>query len=451
MRAQVGQSRHYGHHTYLTHPTPSSKLPSAPVRVVLIPCRSNPRHHVEVITNVKQRLIPWLVLCAVLLGLVGCGANTLLTDVSIRPAVISPNADGVDDIAEFKYSLSRQSTISIYLVDADGLRHDFRVDKRRSKGERTAYFGGVIDGTLLPDGDYRLVFEATDTRGVEQRHEASITITDGDHVPLTIDGLSVFPTRFTPNRDGITDRVTIGYSLSKEAEYVVAYLLDAEGNKYPVAEDKIRKMGAVGSHEHDYDAGIDLGASPPEDGTYRVVVEARDAIGNEARAETTLTIEGGGVPLVEIVNRAAQFSPDVVPLGGTLTFTCTVKNVGTVPVRTKGPESGTLYTTSQNFNTLEAYEEPGLFRVGLDYEGNSAGRVYPFRWQLGTDEELTHINTGIGTEAYLMPDQTVTVVGHLRIDDAPVKVEPYYWIGLIHEQVWIVQDRVEPTIIAVGF
>jgi len=30
-------------------------------------------------------------------------------------------------------------------------------------------------------------------------------------------------------------------------------------------------------------------------------------------------------------------------------------------------------------------------------------------------------------------------------------VAPYYWLGLIHEQVWIVQDRVQPTQITIGF
>jgi len=245
--------------------------------------------------------------------------------------------------------------------------------------------------------------------------------------------------------------VKIGYNLNKAATRVEVNIVDAEGNKYPVPEDKIRKAGAPGTHEHDYDGGIDLGAAPPRDGIYRVVVEAEDAVGNKARAEGKLEIAGGGLPQVEIINRAAQFSSLVVPLSDTLTFTCTVKNIGTVPIRTKGPESGTTYTTSQNYNTLGQYEEPGIFRVGLDYEGNSEGRIYPFRWQLGTDQELTTIETEIGPQKYLMPGQTVTVVGHLRIVDRPVKVAPYYWLGLIHEQVWIVQDRVEPTQVSIGF
>ena len=82
-----------------------------------------------------------------------------------------------------------------------------------------------------------------------------------------------------------------------------------------------------------------------------------------------------------------------------------------------------------------------------DYEGNSSGRTYPFRWQLGSDEELTVIDG----QKYLLPGQTVQVVGHLKVIDKPVKVAPYYWLGLIHEQVWIVEDRVEPIPVTIGF
>ena len=375
----------------------------------------------------------------------------LLHSVSVRPSTISPNADGVDDVAEIKYVLSDHATVSIYLVDDQGHRHVFRDQRRRSKGERTAYFGGVIEDSLLPDGTYTLAIEAEGWDGHQERQELTITIADGDKVPMTIEGLSIWPSSFTPNRDGITDRVTISYNLSKEAARVEVYILGPDGTKYPVAEDKIREAGSPGAHEHDYDAGIDLGATPPPDGTYTVVVEAEDLVGCKDRAEGQLEIRGGGVPQVEIVNGAAVFSPLVVPLGETLTFTCTVKNIGTVPVRTKGPEPGTTYTSLENFNTLGEYEEPGIFRVGLDFEGNSEGRVYPYRWQLGRDEELTVLDTSIGPQKYLMPGQTVTVVGHLRITEKPVKVEPYFWIGLIHESVWIVQDRIEATPISIGF
>lgn len=392
-----------------------------------------------------------LLLALLAAGLQGCSSERLLYGVSIRPTVISPNADGEDDVAEVKYSVSRLSWVSIYLLDEQGQRHDLRVQERRSKGERTLYFGGVVDGSLLPDGAYTMVFEAVDERGRTARAEQPITLVDGDPVPMRVENLNIWPQTFQPNRDGIADRVKIGYNLNKEAARVQVYILGPDGAKYPVPEDKIREEGAPGTHEHDYDGGIDLGATPPPDGDYTVVVMAEDAVGNRAEARGSLTIEGGGLPLVEIIQRAAVFEPSVVPLGSTLWFTCTVKNIGTVPIRTKGPEPGTVYSTLENYNTLAQYEEPGIFRVGLDYEGNTGGRMYPFRWQLGMDDELTVIDTVIGPQKYLMPGQSVTVWGGLRIDDPPVKTEPYYWLGLIHEQVWIVQDRVEPTQIAIGF
>ncbi|MHB9032458.1 MAG: hypothetical protein ACYC6L_05365 [Anaerolineae bacterium] len=400
---------------------------------------------------VFRRLLCIVALFALSLGAAGCANRELVRDISVRPSVISPNADGVDDIAEVKYTLTTQSTITIYLIDSAGQRHYFRTDKRRSPGPRTTYFGGVIDGSLLPNGSYTIVLDVADERGHTQTAQVPLTIADGDPVHIEIQNLSVYPKSFTPNRDGITDRVTISYSLNKQATRVDVYLIGKDGTKYPVPEDKIREFGAPGAHEHDYDAGIDYGATPPADGDYTLVVEAEDAVGNKTRVEDTITITGGGVPRAEIVNGAAEFAPLSLPLGGMLTFTCTVKNIGTVPIRTKGPESGTVYSTTINYNTLAQYEEPGIFRVGLDFEGNSSGRTYPYRWQLGTDEELTVIQTDIGPQKYLMPGQTVTIVGHLVILDKPSKTQPYYWIGLIEEQVQMIQDRVEATPITIGY
>ncbi len=379
----------------------------------------------------------------------GCSGGPAASDLSLRPAEISPNADGHDDVTQVSYRLNRSADVSIYLVDEQGERHYFRRDARRAyaKEPYQVLFGGAVDGRLLPDGQYELVLEATDDRGQTARLQQPLTIRGGDPTPLTIENLSISPNIFTPNRDGISDRVRVGYYLSKEVNRVDVYLTDSAGLRYPIAEDQIRESGAQGPHEHDYDGGVDLGAQPPPDGVYTVVVEAEDFVGNKARVSGPLNIVSGGVPQVEIVNAAAEWSTSVVELGDTVSFTCTVKNIGTVAVRTKGPEPGETYRMDQNYNTLGQPEEPGLFRVGLDYEGNSGGRQYPFRWQLGYDDELTEING----EKYLMPGQTVTVTGHLVVNQKTVRVEPYFWLGLIHESVWLVQDRVEYTQIKVEF
>jgi hypothetical protein len=390
-------------------------------------------------------VIALAVICLLLIG--GCSPAPLISDVDIQPNTISPNADGTDDVSRITYALVRHASLSVYLVDEEGVRHVLRDNASRPPGSYELLFSGVVGNRLLPDGEYSCVFEAVADDGEQARVTQAITIQGGQGDFVEVRNLNIYPAAFTPNRDGIDDRVTIAYYLTKEATNVQVYLTGGEGTKYPIPEDKIRPTGQVGNHEHDYEGGVDLGATPPPDGTYQVVVEAEDAVGNRDVATGQLTIINGGVPQAEIVNRAAEWSATVVPLGGTLTFTCTVRNIGNVGIRTKGPEPGALYSTSENYNSKQFYEEPGIFRIGLDYEGNSSGRQYPFRWQLGSSGELTVIEG----ERYLMPGQTVTVAGHLKIVDEPVKVAPYYWLGLIHEQVWIVEDRVEPVPITIGF
>ncbi len=67
-----------------------------------------------------MRYFRWLLLLALLLGVgaaQGCAGRRLLYGISVRPEVISPNADGQEDVAEIKYTLSRLAWITIYLVD----------------------------------------------------------------------------------------------------------------------------------------------------------------------------------------------------------------------------------------------------------------------------------------------------------------------------------------------
>ena len=334
----------------------------------------------------RSRALVVVVLVLCMVGLSGCSSKHLLYDVAIEPAMISPDADGAMDVARISYSISRHAQVALHFLDQQGTKYVFRSEVSRPPGSYEALFGGVIDNRLLADGQYTCVLEATADDGERAKVEVPLTIEGGEPTHIEIRNLNIYPTTFTPNRDGINDRVTIGYYLTKEAINVQVYLRDAEGTKYPIPEDMIRPVGQEGNHEHDYEGGDDLGATPPPDGTYTVVVEAEDAVGNRHAVRGQLTIVDGGVPRAEIVNRAAQWSSSVVPLGGTLTFTCTVRNIGKVGIRTTGPEPGTLYTTSENFNQKGAYEEPGVFRIGMDYEGNSSGRIFPFRWQLGCDE-----------------------------------------------------------------
>lgn len=394
----------------------------------------------------------------------GCrGRTPLVYDVGILPDVVSPNADGVDDVARITYNISRPCSIYIYFIDAQGERYYFREGNQRPPGEYEALFGAAIEGQVLPDGEYTWVVEgAVEDTGETETVEGQLTVINADSSGPQLENFTVFPQVFTPNQDGIDDRIAINFRLQEQAE-VEVYLRDEKGDRYPVGlpktrwdeeefdlEDSPSKVELEpGLWEYDYDGGIDLGASPPPDGEYAVVAVAIDKAGNRVMEEAPLTIQDGGLPLAEI--QTVEFSPEVVPLGGTLHVTVTVENVGAIAIRTKGPVPDTNYTTRENFNTLGFYEEPGIFRVGVDFEGNDQGRRYPYRWQVGTDEDLEERIVNGRSELYLLPGRRVTVVGHITIVDEPWTISPYYWAGLVHEQVRVVNDYQSPTEISVGF
>ncbi len=389
----------------------------------------------------------------------GCANETILTAMAVEPTTITPNADGVTDAARISYTLRRSAAVSIYMLDSEEGRHYFRRDATRSPGDYAVDFSGVVDGRVLPDGDYRLVVEAKplDGAGGPAIAETPLSVVDADDNYPQIIGLDAFPRSFTPNRDGIGDRVRITYDLSKEVARLSLYLVGPTGERFTVPEDAIREFGAPGRHEHDYDGGIDLGAVPPAAGQYQVVLEVEDAVGNQTRAETELTIEQGGVPRATIIKSGsgagAEWSTTVVPLGEVLYFTLTVQNIGSVPIRTQGPEPGTVYDNTQNYNTLGHHISSGAFRIGVNYEGNSAGDPYPYRWQLGPTSELTKVTYEGSDYHYLMPGQVVTVTGGIRIVEPPPRRQPHFWAGLIHEDVQYVpgEDYVNPTAITIGY
>ncbi|MGD9001415.1 MAG: hypothetical protein PVF04_02030 [Anaerolineae bacterium] len=408
----------------------------------------------------QYRLVAIIVALAFLLT--GCGEKQLLTSVSFDRERITPNADGDTDVLKITYGLSRSATVSITFEDKTGSRYTFRDHARRGPSVEKAYevlFAGVVDGYTLPgeafeqfemrkrvlqDGDYVWTVEATDDTGHSERVTGTLTIEGADTALPELRNFSVSPIRFTPNRDGISDRAKINVSLSKDDTSLVVYLLDEAGTRYPVEKDEqtLAREGKAGLYAFDYDAGVDDGAQPPPDGTYTVYAEAEDAVGQRTLARTTLTIQDGGVPMAYIFNGEVEWSSRSVPLGETLTFTLTVDNDSPAPIRTSGPPPGTVYANDQNYATLGEYIQSGVFRVGIHCE--NATTNYPWRWAVGDDSVLEERDGHL----YLPPFTRAVVSGGIRFVDVVGARNPQYcWAGLIHEDVQIspVNDRVDPV------
>ena len=410
-------------------------------------------------------LIRRSVIMAFMLILSACGSRDLLSKVSFAPNTISPNADGNADATSIHYELSRNANVSIYLEASDGTRHYFRQDQPRPAGTYDVLFGGVIDGQLLPDGEYKWIVEADDRAGQNQSAEGQLTISGGESVRPQIT-MTVSPQEFTPNRDGISDRVKINVNVNTTTTLFVTLqnilchdsvpppdqpLLDC--TSFPLAENpgtnEARQPGEKGLHLFDYDAGVDLGAEPPPDGTYVITARAEDQVGQVAVTTDTLTIKDGGVPRAEIVDGVVDFSAKSLLVGDTLYFTLTVENYGAVPIRTSGPPPGYVYELDQNFNVPGFAEESGAWRVGIDFD--TSQRNYPFRWAVGGPNDLV-VQVIDGKKYYYLPaGKRVTITGGIHITMKPPRDPLYFWAGLIHEDVEIssINNRVDPHFITI--
>ncbi len=410
----------------------------------------------------------------------------LLRDAAFESARITPNADGVDDITTVRYTLARPAWVTIYLENEEGQRYYFREHQRRVAGDYRVLFSGIVDGyrlpeetfegtmerRLIPNGRYRWVILAEEDDGNTAQTEGTLEVADADNALPLISAFEIHPSTFTPNQDGIRDRVSVNVYLEKPASLSV-YLEDAEGERYYLPErEKGRKPGDMGNHEYDYDGGVDQGMEPPPDGTYAVYAVAQDAVGQRIVRTGTLTIQDGGLPQVEIMPQTAGaivvfghmpydesyytdahtsgrkipkpegVSSDLTTLtmvqGDLLVFKLTVNNYGSTPIRTAGPFPGTVYQFDQTAASLEAYEQSGAWRIGINC--HTAYSDFPWRWALAPLDELTAVYDPETDETYyyLLPGQRAEVWGAVRMTEIRKARNPQEcWAGLIHEDVGI--------------
>ncbi|MEM7536685.1 MAG: hypothetical protein AAF639_31170 [Chloroflexota bacterium] len=439
------------------------------------------------------RLIPFIIAIFLLtacnngIGRLDWRIGPLLYDVSIAPTQITPNADGKEDVTEIQYSLQRPAMVSIYLEDEEGERFYFRRDRRRSAGDYSVYWGGVVDNAVnqdatvpgdtvpdgqievlsyvLQDGDYQLSIAATEIGGTSEPVvvQTPMRLEAADTQVPEMHNFAVVPEVFRPNQDGLRDDwVSISYYLTKDVETIQVYLLDPDEPdfKFIIPEDPgVAETTDEGYHEYRYEGGVDLNADPPPDGTYIIVGETRDKAGNAMRIRQQLTIEEGGKPRADVAQGEIDWHGEMnrvigVPLGEQFCFDAIVTNEGTVPIRTTGPWPGQAYNFTENYNTLAAqgnetwFQQAGVWRFGINYD--TTGLDFPFRWAIGRPEDLEKRVIDGEEQWYLLPGKSGEVSGCITVDEKPPVGTNVWWGGLIHEFVGVANNYIDRISVDVG-
>ncbi|MCW1969702.1 MAG: hypothetical protein KIH69_016445 [Anaerolineae bacterium] len=417
----------------------------------------------------KSKIWPSVRRFGVMIGFVGvlaaCATSGQpLSNVTVSPAQISPNADGKEDIARISYKVGVPMRVSIYLTDAAGQRYDLRRDEPRNPSPQ-AYeylFSGVANGKLLPNGDYTWHVDGSVDGQPTQSSSGTLKITDVNTPFPEIRDFTVSTNVFSPNRDAIDDRVYINLYLTQRANLNV-YVESANGYRYEVPRREGNVVRAVtdndtrqvipGRYQFDFDGGIDLGADPPDDGQYVLVAQSEDQIGQRHVLTAPITVRDSGRPVAEIVTQPSsgngvdwsQKGPSVkMVLSDTLYFTTTVRNIGKVPLRTAGPfDNADCYRMNENWYSKGFKEEPGVWRIGINFESN-AGADHPWRWAVGGKDQLDVVMSNGQPLYYLGVGKQVEVRGCIKLTKVPARNPFYVWASLIQEEVEIVNRSVTP-------
>jgi flagellar hook assembly protein FlgD len=234
--------------------------------------------------------------------------------VRASASLISPNGDGVLDVAQLDIGISTAADWRLMIKDAGGRT----VASWTGQGASAdVTWNGTSGGSDVPDGVYTAELTAIPAGGDPTSASTQVTV---DTTAPRLTGAAVAPASFSPNGDGQNETASVTYAPA-EACSVRVGVLDADGavvrwlhgwqarseKSYTVAWD-----GRITS-------GSGLTAAP--DGLYRFDVERRDAAGNVARQGLKVSIDR---TLASPSARPVTFSPngdgvrDSVSVGFTL-------------------------------------------------------------------------------------------------------------------------------------
>ena len=379
--------------------------------------------------------------------LAGCvSAQPLLPAVSLSHSDLTPSST---DRVDLTYTLTRPARVSVTLEMPSGDLVALRSDELRPAAGTYVYpFDGTYpagddagDRRVLPDGAYRLTVHAYDAAGRDQSRSADVSIRGADRTPPGLEGLAVYPAAISPNFDGVDDVAAISFRLTKRAR-VSVFATDAGGRRVYVG---LQELLEPGEYREVWDGT--LKDRPLPDSRYTFAVRATDLAGNVETASVPIEIVAGGRPDARVLRVA--FGPQRLMVGEELVVRATVKNVGTVPLRTGGPAPGQVYGSFESFGALAGQrfvDQVGVWRLGVDWAGSpgATGSKYPYRWGLGHD---------------LGPGEETTVEGRIRIDHGPNldrAIGPpsnrlFFYAGLVHEGIAFQDDKVGGTWIEVGY
>jgi hypothetical protein len=204
-----------------------------------------------------------------------------------RPALITPNGDGITESTVVRYRLRESALVTATIVDAAGAPvTTLFVEQKAARAYEFRW-----DAAGLADGRYGIVLSARNVLGIET------TATIAVIVDRTLAGYRIVPQVFSPNRDGRLDSTQFRFALNAPAR---ASLVVRRGSKtigqvfsrsFSAGPQSIEWNGYFARRVADREYRADLRVSSPVATVLQTVPFAVDTTGPKLRlvAPSTLT------------------------------------------------------------------------------------------------------------------------------------------------------------------
>lgn len=222
--------------------------------------------------------------------------------VSVQPAIFSPNGDEFKDKVSFVLEYRDESSAEQWDLEIEDYENKI-CRKFSDKGNppfTIVWEGKDKDGNILKDGIYNYLLRVQDIVG--NSINTTRKILKIDNTPPHVQ-LSVEPTLFSPNNDGVKDTTTF-YLDYRDASDIAEWILKITG-----PEPALKTFKGIGrpSQIISWDGKNNRDNILP-DGVYNAVLSIKDEVGNEGKSPSIQIKIDTFKPVVSVVTEEEPVS-----------------------------------------------------------------------------------------------------------------------------------------------